>query len=44
VEAGERIEIGELAGLPEAHRILDRGPGASGQLLERALVPVRERA
>ena len=34
VEGGQRVEIGELAGVPEAARVLDRRPCTRGELLE----------
>ena len=36
VQAGQRVEVGELARLAEAARVLDRRPGAKGELLELA--------
>ena len=34
VQAGQRVEVGELARLAEAPRVLDRRPGAQRELLE----------
>lgn len=34
VEAGQRVEVRERSRLLEAARVLDRGPGAPGELLE----------
>ena len=36
VQARQRVEIGELARLPEAAGVLDRRPGPRGELLELA--------
>ncbi len=36
VQAGERVEVGELPGFAEAARVLDRGPRALRELLELA--------
>ena len=36
VQAGQRVEVGELPRLAEAPRVLDRRPGALGELLELA--------
>ena len=42
VEARQRVEVGELARLAEAARVLDRRAGADGELLEPGELLVRE--
>jgi hypothetical protein len=44
VETGQGVEVGELAGLPKAPRILDRGPGPGRELLESGELLVRRLA
>jgi hypothetical protein len=36
VQGRERVEVGELPGLAEAPRVLERGAGSCGQLFERS--------
>ena len=43
VQAGERVEVRELAGLAESLRVLDRRPRAQRQLLELAHLVVGPR-
>src|SRR5712691_6428686 len=40
VQAGERVEVGELPRLAEAARVLDRRAGAQGERLELAHVVI----
>ena len=42
VQARERVEVGELPGLAEASRVLDRRPSPERQLLELAHLLVTE--
>ena len=42
VQAGERVEVGELARLAEAACVLDRRAGAAGELLELVELVVAE--